>query len=285
MTAALMAAAIVAGPPPDVMQWEDLTSRERPTPDERLRYGDDPLQVIDVWRPAGDGPHPAVVMIHGGCWQTEVAERDLMNWIADDLRGRGVGVWNIEYRGTDRGGGHPGTYEDVSRAADLFAERGTQSGLRTDRVVVVGHSAGGHLALWLAARPALPDGHPLRGDDPLRVDVAISSGGLPDLVAAAAREDHPCGCDAPPAMLGTDPTATSPPLMPTTDARQHLFNTTRDHVAPPPYAAAYRDAMAARGVSITLHTTPAEGHVELIAPETAAWAAQRSLILRELGVE
>ena len=270
---------------PEVMTWEDLTSRPKPSPDATIEYGEDPLQVVDVWRPAGDGPHPAVVMLHGGCWQTEIAERDLMNWAAADLRAAGVGVWNVEYRGTDRdGGGFPGTYEDVAAAADLFRERAGEFGLRADRVVVVGHSAGGHLALWLANRPSLPEGHPLRGDDPLHVDVAVVQGGLPDVEAASKREGHPCGCDAPAAMLGEDPAATSPPRMAAGQTKQVLFNTTLDHVAWPDYARAYRDAVAKRGVAVELVVTPGEGHVELIAPGSETWAAQKALILKELGI-
>ena len=100
----------VKDPPKPIMVWDDLISRAKPSPDATVSYGADALQVVDVWSPKGPGPHPAVVMIHGGCWQTSIAERDIMNWIAGDLRQNGVGVWNIEYRGVDRGGGFPGTY-------------------------------------------------------------------------------------------------------------------------------------------------------------------------------
>ena len=168
--------------PKRLMVWDDLLSRPKPAPDMTVRYGADALQVVDVWKPVGAGPHPAVVMIHGGCWQTEIAERDIMNWIADDLRKHGVGVWNIEYRGVDRGGGYPGTYQDVGAAADMFAAKRAEFGFKTDApVVTIGHSAGGHLSLWLARRSALAKGDALRGDAPLQVDLAISQGGLPDL--------------------------------------------------------------------------------------------------------
>ncbi len=162
------------------MTWDDLLSRPKPAPDATVSYGADALQLVDVWRPAGSGgPHPAVVMIHGGCWQTAIAERDIMNWIAGDLRAHGVGVWNIEYRGVDRGGGYPGTYQDVGAAADMFAAKRGEYGFRTDApVVVIGHSAGGHLALWLARRAGLAKGDALRGAEPLKVDLAISQGGL-----------------------------------------------------------------------------------------------------------
>ena len=102
-----------------IMQWSDLLDQPRPTADRTIAYGKDPLQIVDMWLPEGNGPHPVVVMIHGGCWQTEIATRDIMNYIADDLRKDGIAVWNIEYRGVDRGGGYPGTYQDIGAAAAL----------------------------------------------------------------------------------------------------------------------------------------------------------------------
>jgi acetyl esterase/lipase len=90
-----------------------------------------------------------------------------MNWIADDLRRRGYAVWNIDYRGVDRtGGGYPGTFLDATAAADALETYADQFQLDLDRLVAVGHSAGGHLALWLAGRPRLPAGSPLRAPNP-----------------------------------------------------------------------------------------------------------------------
>ena len=267
------------------MQWNDLVSREQPKPDDTLSYGDDPLQMIDIWQPVGKSSSPAVIMIHGGCWQTEIAERDLMNWIADDLRKHGVGVWNIEYRGVDRNGGYPGTYEDVGKAADLFREKAPKYGLQTKKVIVIGHSAGGHLALWLGNRSALPATEALRGKDPIKVDLAISQGGLPDLKAGAERDGHLCGTTAPKQMSGPDLSITSPPEMKPGKTRQVLFHNTLDRIAPPEYARTYVEKMAAQNVAVKLTETPAEGHVELVAPDSKSWSRQRSLILREFGLE
>src|SRR3546814_19509206 len=98
-------------------------------------------------------------MVHGGCWTTEVADRTIMNWIANDLRKRGIAVWNIDYRGVDRPrGGHPGTFLDAAAAADALAANASRSNLDTSPLLTTGHSAGGHLALWLAGRPRLPLG-------------------------------------------------------------------------------------------------------------------------------
>lgn len=267
--------------PKPIMVWDDLLSRPKPAPDAKVSYGGDALQVVDVWQPKGTGPHPAVVMIHGGCWQTEVAERDIMNWIADDLRAHGVGVWNIEYRGVDRGGGYPGTYLDVGAAADLFMAKRAEYGFRTDApVVTIGHSAGGHLSLWLARRSALAKGDALRGPKPLTVDLAISQGGLPDLRAQTTLPDHGCGNEAAMAMAGATSEApefarTSPPEMRKGRARELQFNNDLDSIAPPSFGKAYGAKMV---------TTPNEGHAELIAPETMSWGKQRAVILKAFGL-
>ena len=271
-----------------IMTWSDLLTREKPGADKTIGYGTDPLQVIDIWVPStekwGRGPHPAVIMLHGGCWQTAVAERDIMNWIADDLRSHGVGVWNIEYRGVDRGGGMPGTYEDVGRAADLFAAEGAKYGLKTGGVrIAIGHSAGGHLALWLARRPGLAADDALRGAGPIGIDVAISQGGLPDLRAGAASTDHACGAEAPAAMARGDYARTSPPEMPLGSAREMQFNNDRDRITPPATGAAYIAAMAKRGTAVTMEVTRGEGHVELIAPDSVSWGKQRAAILALLA--
>ena len=93
------------------LTWPDLTGRPRPHASATIPYGADPLQRADLWLPAGKGPFPVVVMVHGGCWQTDIADRSLMDWIADDLARHGIAVWNIDYRGVDRpGGGYPGTF-------------------------------------------------------------------------------------------------------------------------------------------------------------------------------
>lgn len=278
--------------PRTVMRWPDLLERPRPAPDRTLHYGDDPLQLVDLWLPAGKGPHPVVLMVHGGCWQSDVADRTIMNWIADDLRGQGIAVWNIDYRGVDRaGGGYPGTFMDVAAAADMLGRDGARHGLKTDRIVAIGHSAGGHLALWLAARSALPVGSALRGAAPLPIHAAISQGGLPDLRFSSNAIGHGCGTDAPKAMAGAASPArpdiyadTSPIEMAAGGARQIQVNTTLDRIAPPSYAAAYESALRARGVAVQNVTVADEGHVELIAPGTAAWGRTLPLIRQELGL-
>ncbi|MBA3834486.1 MAG: alpha/beta hydrolase, partial [Sphingomonas sp.] len=147
----------VAPAAPELMKWPDLLTRPKPAPTATVAYGADPLQVADLWLPRGRGPHPTVLMVHGGCWQTKIADRTIMNWIADDLRARGIAVWNVDYRGVDLpGGGYPGTYLDSAAATDALRTHAARYNLDLSRLAAVGHSAGGHLALWLAGRGRLP---------------------------------------------------------------------------------------------------------------------------------
>ena len=277
-TAALLAGPLAAAP---LMRWPDLLNRPQPKPDAMIAYGADPLQHVDLWLPKKAGAHPVVLMVHGGCWQTEVAKADIMNWIADDLRKRGIAVWNVEYRGVDRpGGGYPGTFLDVSRAADLLEKDARKYHLRADKIVVVGHSAGGHLSLWLAARATLPKASPLAVPHPLKLAAAISLGGLPDLQAASVPPGNTCDSGPVVALAGkaspgrpdvyadTSPAALPDPPIPVT-----LVNATLDRIAPPAFAIAYAAKRKAHRITIA-----DEGHVELITPGTKSWAATLRVI-------
>ena len=272
--------------PTALMTWDDLTRRPRPRPDATVRYGADAVQKVDVWLPEGTGPFPTVLMVHGGCWQSSIADCSLMDWAAADLRASGYAVWNIDYRGVDRdGGGYPGTFLDAAQAADLLRAEAARFRCRPGRIVAVGHSAGGHLALWLAARATLPPGSPLAGGEPLRVDHVVALGGLPDLEATAASPDNGCGTAVIDQLVGPASAVRRDRFADTSITRllpigvpQDLVAGREDRIIPyrlqQAYAAAARDA----GDAVTLHTVPATGHVELIAPGSAAWDMTRRLI-------
>ena len=266
---------------PAPLTWPDLTGRPRPRADATIAYGEDPWQRIDLWRPTGAGPHPVVLMVHGGCWQTAIADRTLMDWIAADLRAAGYAVWNIDYRGVDRpGGGYPGTFADVAAAADRLRAEAPRLGLALDRVVAVGHSAGGHLALWLAARGRLPAGSALRTPaPPLAIHHVVSLGGLPDLEATAAAPDNGCGTEVIARLAGTPPhfADTSIPRLLPLGVAQDVIHARGDRIVPVRLSTGYRDRAVAAGDRAALHLVPG-GHVELVAPETAAWAEAKRRI-------
>jgi acetyl esterase/lipase len=265
-------AAQTAVAPPELMKWPDLLKRAKPSPSATIRYGTDPLQLVDLWLPAGRGPHPTVLMGHGGCWQTEIAERDLMNWAADDLRRRGIAVWNIEYRGIDRpGGGYPGTFRDVAAAADALAVHAGRYRLDTRKVIAVGHSAGGHLALWLAARKRLPAASPLRSPRVLPIAAVVSLGGLPDLEEAASITNG-CGLEASRTLAGGEWAETSVPRLAPIGVSQILINGLQDRIIPTRMATSYQRRMSAAGDDVTVRWVDRTGHVELIAPGSDSWA-------------
>ncbi len=113
---------------------------------QRISYGDGPSQFGDFYR--RDDARTTVVLVHGGAWADD-EDLSLVRPVARNLRNRGYAVWNIEYRRVgEPGGGWPGTFEDVGAAIDHVADLNVD----TDRVVVVGHSAGGTLALWAGGR-------------------------------------------------------------------------------------------------------------------------------------
>jgi acetyl esterase/lipase len=229
-------------------------------------------------------------MVHGGCWQTEIADRRIMNWIADDLRTRGIAVWNIDYRGVDRaGGGYPGTFRDAAAATDALRTHAKTHNLDISRLVATGHSAGGHLALWLAARPRLPVGSALRTANPVPIEAVVSLGGLPDLELAATPPGSGCGTEiieklvGPPTLSSRDVYAdTSVPRLAPLGVRQVLVNGLQDRIIPTAYADDYARRMKAAGDTVTLRKIDQTGHVELIAPESEAWRVAADEIAKAL---
>ncbi|MGW5740611.1 alpha/beta hydrolase [Amycolatopsis sp. NPDC003861] len=148
-----------------------------------VAYGPEPSQVGELYLPEGEGPFPVVALVHGGYW-TAMWDRRQITDVADDLVARGCAVWNVEYRRIgEPGGGWPGTFLDVAAAIDALD--GMDSALDTGRVVLLGHSAGGHLATWAAHRGALPPEAPGAHPKITPAGVVELAGAL-DLAAADA---------------------------------------------------------------------------------------------------
>jgi acetyl esterase/lipase len=144
-------------------------------------YGPYSSQVAELFLPAGTGPHPVAIVVHGGYWRAQY-DRSLMEGLCLDLAAHGVAAWNLEYRRVGAGGGWPDTFLDIAAGVDLLADIGAE--LDLSRVVVVGHSAGGQLAFWAAARPTLPPEVP--GSAPrVEIAAAVSQAGVLDLSLAA----------------------------------------------------------------------------------------------------
>jgi acetyl esterase/lipase len=279
----LAAAVSPAAEEPPVKSAADAVALPRPAADHRLSYGSDPLQFGELRLPPGPGPHPVAVVIHGGCW---LAEYDLgyVSALAAALAEAGVATWSVEYRrvGND-GGGWPGTFADLAAAADHLRALAATHALDLGRVAAVGHSAGGHLALWLAARHRLAAGDPLRGPSPLPLAGVVALAGIPDLATYAS----PDGCGAAVAeLLGDEPGAVPDRLRRASPAELLplglpcvLVVGELDTIVPPRHAEAYAAAAAAAGDQVRVLSLPDAGHFELVAPGSAAWPAVRDAVL------
>lgn len=272
--------------PARLMTWGDLSALPRPAASHTLTWGEGVTDVVDLWLPEGAGPHPVVVMVHGGCWQKSIADRALMDWMADGLRQQGWAVWNIEYRGVDEaGGGYPGTFLDVGAATDQIRAHAGAFSLDLSRVIGIGHSAGGHLVLWLAARSQLPEDSPLRVSDPLQFQGVVVSGGLADLEVSRPVTAPTCLDAIHDQLTGPASPERPDPLSDTSPAR--LFpvgvafvsvNGSEDRIAPPMLGDALTRKAQGAGDNASLVVIPATGHVELVSPGTQAFVIQSQIL-------
>jgi acetyl esterase/lipase len=163
-----------------------------PAPDRVVAYGTDPLQIGHLRLPEGEGPFPVVVLIHGGCWSAAYDDVTGMGPLAEALTARGVATWNLAYRRLgNAGGGWPGTFEDIGAGIDHVRALAGAYPLDLTRVIVAGHSAGAHLALWGASRPALAD---VRfGADPFRPMAVVAIDGPGTLASFVGIDAQACG--------------------------------------------------------------------------------------------
>mgnify|MGYP000630873300 CR=1 FL=1 len=299
--AGLVAVTTACAPSPPVLDpvetrapltFSQLLDRPRAAADHRVAYGSDPLQFGELWLPRGTGRHPVIVLIHGGCWRADLPGLELMDYMAADLRDRGYAVWNLEYRRIGHpGGGYPGTFQDVAAGLDHLRALAPLHGLDLRRVAVSGHSAGGHLALWSAARDRLPPESPLRVADPLPIRGVVSLAGIADL--DAYRRTGPDACGGPSTIDdlvgdqrpgGRDIFAdTSPPAMLPLGDRQVIISGALDPIVPPRFGQDYAAAAASRGDPAQSVVLEGAGHFELIDPTSAVWPRIADAFARLLG--
>jgi len=258
-------------------------------PARSYRYGfEHRCQRADLHLPAGAGPHPVVVAIHGGSWMAGYG-KIVMRGLAGDLVRRGYAVWNIEYRriGRGQGGGWPHTFLDVAAAVDHLAT--VAAPLALDRVTVLGHSAGGQLALWAAGRGRLPAGAP--GCAPrIEPTAAISAAGVNDLAQTYREAPHGVvgvlmggGPDAwPDRYAVADPVALVPLPLPVL-----LVHGSDDVTVSVRRSRHYAQAARAHGGQVELIEIAgaAGSHRSHVDPRSASWAAITSWLERRRAGE
>ncbi|MEQ1515094.1 MAG: alpha/beta hydrolase [Usitatibacteraceae bacterium] len=275
-------------------------------PDHKIAYGKETLQYGELWLPPAStkGPLPVVVLIHGGCWLADLPGPELVAFLADDLRKHGVAVWSLTYRRIGhRGGGYPGTFEDVANGVAHLQELGPKYNLDLGRAVVTGHSAGGHLALWVAAQDRIPAGSVLKREQAVKFKAVVGIAAIPDLAYFARAGAHACGdktvdqlvdtakrspprASADAAVKTVDASApfrdTSPSEMLPLGVKQILMHGVFDGIVPPAIGLRYQTRAKTMGDSVELIPLENSGHFELIAPWTGPGKAVVAQILEAL---
>ncbi|HEX2412558.1 MAG TPA: alpha/beta fold hydrolase [Solirubrobacteraceae bacterium] len=226
-------------------------------PVETVAYGDHPSQVCDLYRPAGDGPYPVAGLIHGGFWRARYG-RELEEPLARDLVARGWAAWNVEYRRLGEGGGWPAALEDVCAAVGALGDA-----VEAQRVVAIGHSAGGQLAVLAAQR--------------LRLAGAVSQAGALDLDELwrlgtsdrVVEELLGGGPDEVPERYDTASPARRLPV----GVPLLLVHGTRDDDVPVHISQEFAAAARAAGDDCALAVIEDEGHYEHLEPGSRSWAS------------
>jgi acetyl esterase/lipase len=243
-------------------------------------YGSLSSQVAELFLPRGTGPFAVAIVVHGGYWKSQY-DRSLMDGLCVDLAAHGLAAWNLEYRRVGGGGGWPETFLDVAAGVDHLAE--VEADIDLSLVVAVGHSAGGQLAFWAAARPGLPEGAP--GHAP-RVAVigAVSQAGVLDLALGAGLMPSSTPIRA---LLG-DPSQNyeryvlaSPRERLPLGVPQLVLHGERDDTVSMRIATSYAAAANQAGDPCELRVLSNTGHFEHIDARAPAWHAARDWLIAQ----
>jgi acetyl esterase/lipase len=260
----------------------DLANAPVPPGARRLTYGPGALQFGELRVPPSKGKrlHPVAIVVHGGCWVAQLGDMDPRAVAIDNMRpfsaaltAAGIATWNIEYRrvGHD-GGGFPGTFQDIGNAADFLRTIAADNQLDLKRVIAVGHSAGGHLATWLAARPKLPKSSLLFTADPLPLRGVVNLDGPADLQATIPLQEVICSRQVVTDLMGGWPEAfpgryrdASPIEMLPLGVPQHIFAGRMFASLAPAYEVALQQTKDPWATTVL----PEAGHFGFIDPQSA----------------
>ncbi len=266
-----------------------ILTRPPPPFDERIQYGTDPHQFAELRYPKGKEPFPLLFVVHGGFWQSAYDLKHI-GALCAALTSQGTITCSLEYRRLgDPGGGWPGTFQDITHAVMHILET-TRSDPRFDhaRTAILGHSAGGHLALWLTCSHRVPQTSPLHTAQKQPITTAISLAGITDLRTAWKQQ---LGHGAVTRLLGGTPdqhpdryNAASPIELLPTGTRQVLVHGTRDDIVPVSQSETYVEKARQQGDRATLIKLDHIGHFELIDSQSEAWSAVTNAVLPLLSL-
>jgi acetyl esterase/lipase len=276
----------------------DILDRTPPKADLRLPYGALPLQFGDLWLPNHQHPlpgrkYPLLVFFHGGWWRSQY-DLDYASFLCEAMKALGIAVWSVEYRRVgDIGGGWPGTMQDAAAGMDHVARLATIYPLDTTRVVAAGHSAGGQLAFWLAARHHIPHNSPLAESQPnLALKGVVALAGAVDLrltIDLSGIFSFSSGSPSVRALMGGSPqdvpdryAAADPGMLLPLGIPQILVQGTDDGQIPPTLPTRWADEARRQGDRVELKIIPGADHFDVVDPESHAWSASRDALLKLL---
>jgi acetyl esterase/lipase len=249
------------------MASDDILDLTPPKADSRVSYGDDPIQFIDLRFPKDKGPHSLAICIHGGYWRKKY-DLEYFGHLCAALTAKNVATANLEYRRVGNpGGGWPGTFADIRAATQCLLQNAQKYGFNSRRLIAVGHSAGGQLALCLAAHEAA-------------ISAVVSLAGVLDLQRAY---DLHLSNDAVVEFLGGTPAEIpdhyreADPMRLGIRAQQFLVHGAKDDVVPPAFSSDYIKAKSKEHAQLV--SIPDAGHFEIVDARSKAWMEVEKTVL------
>ena len=271
---------------------DDVLSRSAARADHRIHYGADPSQFGDLWLPSrtGNSLLPVVVFFHGGWWKSEF-DLSYASHLCADLKQHGIATWSVEYRRVgSTGGGFPTTFQDAAAGFDFVATLAKSYSLDLTRVVVMGHSAGGHLAFWIAGRHHIDPHSDLYQPRPqIPLHGAVSLAGAVDLrltIDLSGYFTFAHDKDEVFDLMGGRPVehpdrykAANPGDLLPFNVPQFVVQGTEDEQIPPKLPTRWAENARRVGDRVVVKMIPGADHVDVVDPTSAAWSVIRALVL------
>ena len=268
---------------------------DAPVADRRIHYGPGEFQFGDLRLPAdaANKRAPLAVFFHGGWWQSAY-DLEYAGHLCAALKSVGIATWSLEYRRVgSTGGGWPTTFQDAAAGFDYVTTLAKTYPLDLDRVVAMGHSAGGHLAFWLAGRHHISETSPIYQPQP--------KAALHGLISLAGAVDLRLTCDlagyftfandkrevyslmgGPPAEFEDRYRAGNPGDLLPLSVPQILIQGTDDGQIPSQLPARWADMARRQGDEVTVNIIPAADHFDVVDPKSKAWPTVRAAVFKLL---